>query len=77
MMMEAEAMVVAEVAEVVSPLLARLDAEARAQLFGRREVRVRRPVVAANESLPGTRAAGRSVRQVPLVSMRAVGEKRG
>ena len=67
----------AEVAEEVSPLLARLDAEARAQLFGRREVRVRRPVVASDEAPRRTLAARRRLREVPLVSMRAVREKRG
>ncbi len=47
----ARAAVMEEVADEVSPLLARLDADARAQLFGGREIRVRRPAVAADEAV--------------------------
>ena len=42
------------VADEVSPLLQRLDADARAQLFGRREVRVRRPARSRRSNEPST-----------------------
>ena len=62
----------AAVAEEVSPLLARLDAEARAQLFGRREVRVRRPVVATDEAPPRSGLARPALAEHPLVAMRVL-----
>ena len=66
-----------EVSDEVSPLLSRLDADTRAQLFGGREIRVRRPTVAADEARPRTVAARRSLTEHPLVSMRVLVEKTG
>jgi hypothetical protein len=61
------------VADDVSPLLRRLDADVRAQLFGRREVRVRRPsVVADGGTHPRTVAGLRRMEEHPLVRMRVV-----
>ena len=40
----------AEVTDEVSPLLRRLDADARTLIFGMREPRVRRPISAAVET---------------------------
>lgn len=61
---------VAEVANEVSPLLARLDADVRAQLFGRREIRVSRPTLATDRLRPSSVAARRSGPEYPLVRMR-------
>jgi hypothetical protein len=53
-------------------LLQRLDADARAQLFGRREIRVKRPSAVADEARPRTVAGRRSLPEHPLVSMRVL-----
>ena len=53
------AAILEEVSDEASPLLRRLDADTRAQLFGAREIRVRRPTVAADEARPRTVAARR------------------
>ena len=66
------AVVLEEVADEVSPLLQRLDADARAQLFGRREPRVRRPSVVADGAPLRTAAAMRAVGEHPLVRMAVV-----
>jgi hypothetical protein len=66
------AAILEEVSDESSPLLRRLDAAARAQLFGGREIRVKRPTVAADESRPRTVAARRSLPEHPLVSMRVL-----
>lgn len=66
----ARAAVMEEVADDVSPLLARLDAEARALLFGGREIRVSRPAVVADVARPVGVAARRSSLNHPLVQMR-------
>lgn len=64
-----------EVSDEVSPLLSRLDADARALLFGGREVRVKRPAVAPDEERPLTVAARRILSEHPLVSMRVLVSK--
>lgn len=61
-----------EVSDEASPLLRRLDAETRTQLFGGREIRVKRPTVAADEARPRTVAERRSLPEHPLVSMRVL-----
>ena len=71
----ARAAVMEEVADEVSPLLARLDAEAKALLFGGREIRVRRPVAVADAPRPLAVAARRSVPDYPLVGMRILAGK--
>ena len=43
-----------DVSAEASPLLRRLDADARTQLFGRREIRVKRPTVVVDEARPRT-----------------------
>jgi len=61
------------VGEETSQVLQRLDADARAQLFGRRKVRVRRPAVgAADEKHPRTVAGLRLMEEHPLVRMGVV-----
>ena len=69
------AAILEEVSDEASPLLRRLDADTRAQLFGGREIRVRRPTVAADEGRPRTVAARRILSEHPLVSMRVLVEK--
>ena len=67
------AAVMEDVAHDVSPLLRRLDADVRAQLFGRREVRVRRPSVVADDGThPRTVAGLRRMEEHPLVRMGVV-----
>jgi len=67
------AAVMEDVADDVSPLLRRLDADTRSQLFGRREVRVRRPsVVADGGTHPRTVAGLRRMEEHPLVRMGVV-----
>ena len=50
-----------DVSDEASPLLRRLEAHARAQLFGKREIRGKRPDVVADEARPRTVAARRSL----------------
>lgn len=64
-----------EVADEVSPLLARLDAESRALLFGGRETRVRRPAVAADAPPLQTVSGRKSQTEHPLVGMRVLAQK--
>lgn len=67
------AAVMQEVEEDASPVLRRLDADAKAQLFGRREVKVSRPsVVASDATHPRTVAGLRLVEEHPLVRMGVV-----
>jgi hypothetical protein len=67
------AAVMEEVAAEVSPLLRRLDAAAKAQLFGRREVKVRRPSVVADDGTHSRKVAGlRRMEEHPLVKMGVV-----
>jgi hypothetical protein len=61
-----------EMSEEASPLLSRLDADTRTQLFGGREIRAKRPTVAADEARPHTVAGRRSLPEHPLVSMRVL-----
>lgn len=61
-----------EASDEASPLLRRLDADARTQLFGGREIRVKRRAVAADDARPSTVAARRSLPDHPLVSMRVL-----
>lgn len=69
------AAILEEVSEEVSHLLRRLNADTKAQLFGGREIRVKRPTVAADEVRPRTVAGLRSLPEHPLVSMRVLVEK--
>ncbi len=71
----ARAAVVEEVADEASPLLARLDAEAKALLFGGREIRVRRPAVVADAARPVGVVARLNLPDHPLVGMRIVARK--
>lgn len=66
-----------EVPDEASPVLRRLDADTKAQLFGGREIRVKRPTVAAGEARLNGVAAKRSLQEHPLVSMRVLVEKTG
>jgi hypothetical protein len=65
-----------DVDDEASPMLRRLDVEIRQQLFGGREIRVKRPAVAVDEARPRTVAARRSLPEHPLVSMRVLLPKR-
>jgi len=53
-----------DVSDEASPLLRRLDADTRKQLFGGREIRVKRPTVAADEARPRTVRAGAACRSI-------------
>jgi hypothetical protein len=64
-----------DVSDETSPLLRRLDENARTQLFGRREIRVKRPTVVADEARQRTVAGRRSLPAHPLVSMRVLRPK--
>lgn len=64
-----------EVEDEASPVLRRLDADAKALLFGGREIRVKRPTVAADEARPKSVAAKRGLAEHPLVSMRVLVER--
>lgn len=67
-----------EVPEEASPVLRRLDADARSQLFGRREVKVRRPsAVAADATHPRKVAGLRRMEEHPRVRMGVVVGKVG
>ena len=61
-----------EINDEVSPLLLRLDADARKLLFRGKRPRVRRPVVVAEKAHPRTIAERRSLPEHPLVSMRVL-----
>lgn len=65
----ARAAVMEEVADEVSPLLARLDVEARALLFGGRGIRVSRPAVVSDAARSVGVAGRRSVTEHPLIGM--------
>jgi hypothetical protein len=66
------AAMMAEVDDEVSPLLQRLDADARTLLFGMREPRVRRPVSSAVETPRAPIPRTGDATQHPLVSMQLV-----
>lgn len=61
-----------EMNDEVSPLLRRLDADARKLLFRGKQPRVRRPVIVAEEARPRTVEERRSLPEHPLVSMRVL-----
>ena len=73
----ARAAVMEEVADEVSPLLARLDAETKSLLFGGREIRVRRPAVAPDAPSLQTVVGRRTLTSHPLVGMRMLAQKTG
>jgi len=62
----------AEVDDEVSPLLQRLDADARTLLFRTREPRVRRPTFAAAESRRASLSGSGSQPTHPLIGMRVL-----
>lgn len=69
------AAMMAAVDDEVSPLLQRLDADARTLLFGMRQPRVRRPISAAAEA-HGTPLSGSGIRSLhPLVGMQVLTQK--
>jgi hypothetical protein len=65
----------AEVDDEVSPLLRRLDADARTLLFRTREPRVRRPTSAAAETRRASLSGGGSQPTYPLIGMQVLTRK--
>lgn len=69
------AAMMAEVDDEVSPLLQRLDADARTLLFGMREPRVRRPAFAVAEARRASLSGGGGQPTYPLIGMRLLTRK--
>ena len=69
------AAMMAEVTDEVSPLLRRLDADARTLIFGMREPRVRRPTLAVAEPARASQSRGGSQPTYPLIGMQALVRK--
>lgn len=69
------AVMMAEVNDEVSPLLRRLDADARTLIFEMREPRVRRPISAAAETHRAPLSGSGSQATHPLIGMQLLTQK--